>query len=69
METTQKFQPKPCAECGKEFTPHSGNAKWCPDCVLKVCRRQTAERVRKYRARIMEHAKTQEAEGGEYHEA
>lgn len=54
MEKTLKFKPKLCAECGKEFAPQSSQAKYCPSCTITVRRQKTAERTRRWRARMKE---------------
>lgn len=36
-----------CAVCGTAFTPKSNRAKYCPDCAVRMRRKQEAERQRK----------------------
>ena len=38
---------KRCAVCGATFTPKSNRAKYCPDCAVRMRRKQEAERQRK----------------------
>ena len=38
---------KRCAVCGAAFTPKSNRAKYCPDCAVRMRRKQEAERQRK----------------------
>ena len=38
---------KRCAVCGAAFTPKSNRAKYCPDCAVRIRRKQEAERQRK----------------------
>ena len=38
---------KRCAVCGAVFTPKSNRAKYCPDCAVRMRRKQEAERQRK----------------------
>ena len=38
---------KRCAVCGTAFTPKSNRAKYCPDCAVRMRRKQEAERQRK----------------------
>lgn len=38
---------KRCTECGGYFLPKSNRGKYCPDCTVKVRRRNEAERQRK----------------------
>lgn len=38
---------KRCVECGAVFTPKSNRAKYCPDCAVRMRRKQEAERQRK----------------------
>lgn len=66
MNSSTTFPRKPCAECGTEYTPRSSHSKYCPECVAKVVRRQTAERVRRYRERTREHKESRRIVGGEH---
>lgn len=54
MNIQTKYAVRQCAECGTTYTPQSSRSKYCAGCVMKVRRRQTAERARQYRARIKE---------------
>ena len=38
---------KRCAVCGAAFTPKSNRAKYCPDCAVRMRRKQEADRQRK----------------------
>ena len=38
---------KRCAVCGAAFTPKSNRAKYCPDCAVRMRRKQESERQRK----------------------
>ena len=40
---------KQCCECGAIFIPGSNRAKYCPDCAVKVHRRQKTESERRRR--------------------
>jgi len=41
-----------CTVCGAAYASSSNRAKYCPDCRKRITRRQTAERMRKLRARV-----------------
>ena len=43
---------KRCAVCGSPFVLKSNRAKYCPDCAVKVHRRQKAESERKRRSSV-----------------
>ncbi len=66
MKSSTKFPKKFCAECGTEYTPRSSHSKYCPKCVAKVVRRQTAERVRRYRKKARERKENRKIMGGEH---
>ena len=38
---------KRCTVCGAAFVPKSNRAKYCPDCAVRMRRKQEAERQRK----------------------
>ena len=40
-----------CAECRAAFASPSNSVESCPDCRMRITRRQAAERMRKRRAR------------------
>lgn len=46
MNIQTKYAVRQCAECGTTYTPQSSRSKYCAGCVMKVRRRQTAERAR-----------------------
>ena len=43
-------ESKRCCECGAMFLPGSNRAKYCPNCAVKIHRRQKAESERRRRA-------------------
>lgn len=45
-----------CNVCGKQYTPKSGVAKYCPDCSAKVHREQSNESKRRNRAKARQSA-------------
>lgn len=54
MPSVKTISTKLCAECGQAFGPVHGKSKYCAECAVKVRRRQTAERTRRWRARMKE---------------
>lgn len=54
MSNTKAGQLKQCSECGKAFYTAYGQSKYCPECAVKVRRQKTAERTRRWRARMKE---------------
>ena len=47
IKYTDRDSVKRCAVCGAAFTPKSNRAKYCPDCAVRMRRKQEAERQRK----------------------
>ena len=54
MPNVKTASTKQCAECGQTFQVVHSQSKYCPECTVKVRRRQTAERTRRWRARMKE---------------
>lgn len=51
-ELHQRENMRRCVLCEAAFVPGSNRAKYCPDCRLRIIRRQTAERMRKLRSHV-----------------
>lgn len=51
VKTTPKQTMKACDVCGKRFKPKTTRAKHCPDCAVKVRRKQWSQSQRKIRSK------------------
>jgi len=52
------YTRKACSICGNYFVPKSNRSKYCKKCSQKVHNKQTANSVRKNRAKKRDHSKT-----------
>lgn len=55
-KTVKAYTRKTCAVCGNYFVPKSNRAKYCKKCSHKMHNKQTANSVRKARAKKRAHS-------------